>query len=106
MSAIKAVKASEEEGLLFGLIDGYEKHEPMFRLIMLYLRRKEGEMATIPEFKNSDDHFAWAEAQKRSAAEANILRYLTRIPIMAKRIKEKREAGDKTTQDYSGLYVD
>lgn len=103
---IKAVRPGEEEGLLLQMVDGYEKHEAFFRLIMLYLRRKEGEMTQVPEFKTQDEMFAWQEATKRCAIEANILRMLARLPIKAKRVKERAESGDKSTQDYTGLYVD
>lgn len=103
---IKAVRPGEEEGLLLQMVDGYEKHEPFFRLVMLYLRRKEGEMSEVPLFKNPDELFAWQEATKRSAIEANVLRMLARLPIKAKRLKEKTESGDKNTQEYTGLYVD
>lgn len=103
---IKAVRPGEEQGLLLQMVDGYEKYEVFFRLIMLYLRRKEGEMSQVPEFKNEDELFAWQEATKRCAIEANVLRMLARLPIKAKKLKEKSESGDKTTQEYAGLYVD
>lgn len=103
---IKAVRPSEEDGLLVDLADGYDKHEAIFRLLMLYLRRKEGEITEVPRFANPDEMFAWQESVKRTAIEANLLRYLCRIPIMGKKIKAKREIGDKNTQDYTGLPID
>lgn len=103
---IKAVRPSEEDGLLVDLSDGYEKHEAIFRLLMLYLRRKEGEITEVPRFANPDEMFAWQESVKRTAIEANLLRYLCRIPITGQKIKAKREKGDKTTQDYAGLPID
>ena len=103
---IKAVRPNEDDGLLVDLSDGYEKHEAIFRLLMLYLRRKEGEITEVPRFANPDEMFAWQESVKRTAIEANLLRYLCRIPITGQKIKAKREKGDKTTQDYTGLPID
>lgn len=106
VTRIKAVRPSEEDALLVEMADGYEKHEAVFRLVMLYLRRKEGEITEVPSFKNPDEMFAWQEKTKRAAIEANLLRFIVRFPFEGQRIKKRMEQGDKNTQDDAGLYVD
>lgn len=106
VTRIKAVRPSEEEALLVEMADGYEKHEAFFRLVMLYLRRKEGENTEVPSFKNPDEMFAWQEKTKRTAIEANLLRFIVRFPFEGQRIKKRMEQGDKNTQDDAGLYMD
>lgn len=106
VTAIKAVKPSEEHALLVEMVDAYDKHEAVFRLLMLYLRQKEGEITEVPEFKTPDEMFAWQEKVKRSAIEANLLRFLIRSPFRGKKIKERMGSGNKNTQDVTELYQD
>jgi len=97
---IRAVKKTEEESLILEMIDGYEKHEAVFRVIMLYLRRKESELCKVPAFESEAKHFEWVEAQKKTAAEANVLRFLSRLPLMAASLKASKENA-KSTQEWS-----
>jgi hypothetical protein len=96
---IRRVKKSEEDEIILELIDGYEKHEVVFRAIMLYLRRKEAELCEIPALKNEADHFAWVEAQKKTAAEANVLRFLARLPLMSASMKAAKERAKNTQEN-------
>lgn len=106
VTEIKAVRPSERDALLVEMVDAYDKHEAVFRLLMLYLRQKEGEITEVPEFKTPDEMFAWQEKVKRAAIEANLLRFLVRTPLQGKRIKDRMESGSKNAQEVTELYTD
>lgn len=100
---VKGTKPSEYKDLMLQMIGGYENHEAIFRLLMIELRSKEGEISLPCTAKTEAESFQWIENQKRLSAEIGILRWAVRLPILGERMKET-EGSEKDTNDHYKEY--
>lgn len=102
-SRIKGVKPTERDALMSEMIGGYEKHEALFRLLMIELRYREGDLCMPCNAKTEAESFQWVENQKRLVAEVGMLRWVVRLPIMAERMKSEG-ADDKSQEPEENPY--
>jgi hypothetical protein len=88
----------EWDGLLAELAQGYEKHQPVFRVVQILLRRVERDALKLPVLKTPADLELWNAEQRALIREANALRFLLRLPIEGQRMKIRKERAEKAKE--------
>ncbi len=98
-AAALPLKGEEWKGLLAGLADGYTRHEAVFRAIQHVLYEVERKAFDVPKMKTAEDFDVWGREQYGVAREANMLRYILRLPIEGARLKARFEKEEKAKEE-------